>query len=330
MLKIALAFAAAFLGTLILTPVYIRSAIAKGITGRDVNKNDRPQVAEMGGFAIFAGILLGILSAIVVFTFVYSDAATTLALLAAVGTLSLLALIGVFDDLFRLTPATKAIMPIVGSLPLVVTQAGQTAMNLPLLKTVNFGPLYNFVLVPLGVTGAANAVNMAAGYNGLEAGIGAIGSFFLLAIAIQVNETAAAIILAACLGACLAFLLYNRFPAKVFPGDIGTLVIGGVFASAVITGNIEKYGVIILLPAFYELAATIYYTAKGVNRREKCHNPVISPDGKLSPPKGAEKYTLMYLILSKKPMTEQKIVLTTLSLYAICGIAALAVYYFKV
>jgi UDP-N-acetylglucosamine--dolichyl-phosphate N-acetylglucosaminephosphotransferase len=49
-------------------------------------------------------------------------------------------------------------------------------------------------------------------------------------------------------GALLAFLHYNWYPARVFMGDTGTLSIGAVIASAVIVGNYELAGVIVILP----------------------------------------------------------------------------------
>jgi hypothetical protein len=49
---------------------------------------------------------------------------------------------------------------------------------------------------------------------------------------------------------------------------------------------------------------------------------VIGPDGKLRPPAGAEKYTLAYRLLTRKPMTERQLVRTLLGLYGISGAVA--------
>ena len=320
---------AAFFTTLIFTPLYIYSARQKGIVGRDVNKAGKPEVVEMGGFALFAGLIVGVLAGILALTFLDRQPDLLVPLLASLGAVTLLALIGVFDGLFRLSWRTKAFIPVVGSFPLVAVKAGQTAMSLPFLGAVDFGLFYNFLLVPLGVTGAANAVNMSAGYNGLEAGIGVITSAALLYIALSVGSVPAAVLLAACLGACLAFLKYNWFPAKVFPGDIGTLVIGATLAAAVIIGNMEKFGVIVLLPAFYELFATVYYIAKKVQRRALVHSPVFR-GGLIIPPKGAENYTLAFRLLAWKPMRESTLVLTLLGIYALFGILALALFHFGI
>jgi UDP-N-acetylglucosamine--dolichyl-phosphate N-acetylglucosaminephosphotransferase len=324
----ALAFGA-FLVTLLSTPLLIRSARSKGITGRDVNKTNRPEVANMGGFAVFLGIACALSLFVLVVTFQDRDSHSLSLSLAALASIAIIALVGVFDDLFKLSWKTKLLTPALAALPLVAITAGDTTMTLPFVGWIDVGYAYTFLLIPIGVSGAANAVNMVAGYNGVEAGIGAIMSVFLLAIAVQSGNWVAAAILASCLGACLAFLVFNWNPARVFPGDVGTLVIGACIASAVIIGNMEKYGLILFLPAFFELASTLFYGAQGIKRRALCHNPVIAADGRLSPPKGAEHYTLFYWILSKKPMKETALVVSVLALYALCGVLALAVYFYK-
>jgi UDP-N-acetylglucosamine--dolichyl-phosphate N-acetylglucosaminephosphotransferase len=319
--------AVSFAITFFSTPVLIASATSKKIFGTDDNKLAKPKVPFVGGLAIFAGMASAVLLSILYFVFLHGDSSTVDLLFAALSAIMLLALIGVFDDFFKLSWKTKSFLPIVGSFPLVAIKAGETVLRLPFFGAVDFGVFYTFILIPLGVTGSANAVNMAAGYNGIEAGSIAIVSAFLLFIAVQANALPSAVILAATLGACLAFLKYNWFPAKVFPGDVGTLVLGAAVASAVIIGNMESYGVILFIPAFYELAATVYYYFKNVERRKACHNPVISKGGFLSPPKGTENYTLFYKILSFRPMREKTLVKTVLALYFACGLVALALFY---
>ncbi len=325
---LALAFGA-FLVTLFSTPFLVRSARRKGIVGRDVNKPGRPEVAEMGGFAIFLGVVCALSLAVLVTTFNDKDSYSLSLLIAALASIAIIALVGVFDDLFKLTWKTKLLTPVLASFPLVAIKAGSTTMSLPFVGAIDLGLFYTFVLIPIGVTGAANAMNMTAGYNGVEAGIGAVISVFLLAIAVSTQNWVAAAILAACFGACLAFLYFNWNPARIFPGDVGTLVIGACIAAGVILGNMEKYGLILFLPAFFELFSTLYYGAQGIKRRALCHDPHIAGDGRLSPPKGAEHYTLFYWILSKKPMRETALVLTVLALYVACGLVALVVYYYK-
>jgi len=321
---------AATASTLLLTPVFICSALNKGVTARDSNKKRKPRVANLGGFAMLAGLLASTSLAMLLMALGPYDSQLFTYLLAALASITIAALIGVFDDLFKLSRRTKPFLVAAAALPLIAITAGNTEMTLPFLGSVDFGLFYTLALIPVGVTGAANALNMSAGYNGLEAGIGAVVSLALLPIAIYSNAFTSAIILAALFGTCLAFLKYNWFPARVFPGDIGTYVIGTAIAAAAILGNMESFAVIAIAPAFYELAATIYYSLKGVERRGKCQNPVIGRDGVLKPAKGAEKYTLFNALLSHFQLTEKRLVLSSLFLYAICGAAALALYFLRV
>lgn len=320
---------ASFVATLALTPVFIKSALRKGVTARDSNKRGRPLVANMGGFALLAGILSGVSLGVLYLTVLEYSPAALAVLLASLAAITLVALIGVYDDLFKISRRLKTILPAVAAIPLIAVTAGDTVLFLPFLGPVNFGLLYIFALIPLGITGAANAVNMSAGYNGLEAGLGAVASAFLLAIALLAGATGSVVILAALLGACLAFLKFNWFPARVFPADIGTYTIGTALACAAIIGNMESFAVLCLLPAFYEFAATIWYSLKGVERRETCQNPLMLRDGRLKPRKGAENYTLFMRILAWKPMREDALVAVSLALYAVCGAAALAFYLLK-
>ncbi len=326
---LALFFIASFAVTFLSTPILISSATRKKIFGTDINKKNKPKIPNLGGFTLFAGMASGILLCVLYLAFLENNVRETNLLLASLASITLLALIGIFDDVFKLSWKTKALIPVIGAFPLVAITAGSTALSLPFVGEVNFGLFYTFILIPLGITGAANAVNMAAGYNGVEAGSVAVISAFLLFIAVQANAFPAAVILAATLAACLAFLKYNWFPAKIFPGEVGTLILGAAIASAVIIGNMEKYGVILFIPAFYELGATVYYWLKGVERRQAYDNPVISKDGKLSPPKGAENYTLFYRILHRNPMRENNLVKTMLWLYALCGVLALLVFFLR-
>ena len=69
--------------------------------------------------------------------------------------------------------------------------------------------------------------------------------------------------------------IFNRYPASVFVGDVGTLGFGATFATAAIIGNIAFYAVIAILPMFFEMFATVYYTHRRQERLDACHNPVL-------------------------------------------------------
>jgi UDP-N-acetylglucosamine--dolichyl-phosphate N-acetylglucosaminephosphotransferase len=125
------------------------------------------------------------------------------------------------------------------------------------------------------VTIAANGVNMLAGFNGLEVGMGFIGMAALSVVAALLNETTSLVILLAGMGALLATIRYNWYPAKVFIGDAGTLSIGAMMATAVIIGNFEWAGVIIMIPY------AVDFFIKALNRFPSRGWEGVYRDGKL-------------------------------------------------
>ena len=101
---------------------------------------------------------------------------------------------------------------------------------------------------------------------------------------------------------------------------------GAAIAAGVIISGLEIVGIIAIAPAFYEAFAAIYYMMiKKVNRKNAMANPIIDREGRIHPPKGAEHYTLVYWILSKRPMNEKNLVRTIAGVYAICGTIAVLV-----
>jgi len=249
---LAFVFLVSFAATFLATPWFIPKLKKAGLVGRDVNKEDKPHIPNIGGFAVVFGLACGVLLAIALSTFfgVFDGGFRLAIILAAFSTVLLMALVGVFDDLFSMHQAVKAAIPIFAALPLIAINANSsnTSMLIPFIGSVDFGLFYTLLLIPIGITGASNVTNMLAGFNGLEAGMGSVACLSLGLIALFLGRTESAIILFAMLGALLAFLYYNWFPAKVFIGDVGTLTIGAVLASSVIIGNYEMAGVVVIIP----------------------------------------------------------------------------------
>ena len=107
-------------------------------------------------------------------------------------------------------------------------------------------PCYGFVdigwgIIPLGffvIMGTSNAVNLTDGLDGLAGGCMAIVAFFFAIISWTVGESSCPLLMVAVLGACLGFLWFNCYPAKVFMGDTGSLALGGLLGTvAVCSGN---------------------------------------------------------------------------------------------
>ncbi len=109
-----------------------------------------------------------------------------------------------------------------------------------------------YLLVFLIIAGAANAVNLTDGLDGLAAGTSIIALFTLTAMAITIyirqrtpaglrieNRLDVAIIGAAIIGAAIGFLWFNAFPAEAFMGDTGSMALGGAIGTMAIVLKVE-------------------------------------------------------------------------------------------
>ncbi|MCG2790824.1 MAG: hypothetical protein L6305_03630 [Actinomycetia bacterium] len=318
---IFLIFIVSFIVSFISFPIVIPRLKEAGIVGKNMNSESQEEIPEMGGLVIAIGFGAGMVATIFLRTFFDIFLSVTLnSILAVLSTVLIVVLIGIFDDLISIKQGIKAIMPVFAALPLMAIKEGYSLMKIPGLGIINFGIFYSLVLVPLGITGAANAVNMLAGFNGLEAGMGIVAIGSLAIIAYLMGQTTSFIILIAALGALLAALYYNWYPAKILVGDVGTLTIGAIIASAVIIGNYEAAGVILMIPYMVDflIKAKNHFPAKnwwGIYKDGKLYCPDSSPVG------------LCQLIMKLcGGISERNLVLVLMGIEALFGLIAILVY----
>jgi len=302
-------------------PIMISRLKRAGIVGKNMNSKAQEEVPEMGGLIMTIGFSAGIILAIALRTFydVFLTVNLT-SILAALATILIVMLIGIFDDLVSVSQGIKAFMPVFAALPLMAIKEGQYLMKIPLNGIINFGIYYSLILVPLGITGAANAINMLAGFNGLEAGMGLVAVGSLAIIAYLLGEATAFIILIAALGTLFATIYYNWYPAKILIGDVGTLSIGAIVATAAIIGNFEMAGIIIIIPYVVDfiIKAKNHFPSKdwwGIYRSEKLYCPDSGPVG------------LCQLIMKLfDGISERNLVLVLICIEAVFGVIAILIY----
>jgi phospho-N-acetylmuramoyl-pentapeptide-transferase len=115
-----------------------------------------------------------------------------------------------------------------------------TTLTIPVLdRSFEIGAVAFFLIVFLVVAGAANAVNLTDGLDGLAAGIAAIVLLSYTAIAFVSDQNDLAIFGATLVGACVGFLWFNSFPAAVFMGDTGSYALGGAIAAMAVMTKTE-------------------------------------------------------------------------------------------
>ncbi|VBB06222.1 phospho-n-acetylmuramoyl-pentapeptide-transferasesignature 1 [Lucifera butyrica] len=102
-----------------------------------------------------------------------------------------------------------------------------------------------YILIFLVLVGTTNAVNLTDGLDGLAAGTTTLAAAAYTLIAVSFAKPELAVFCAALAGACLGFLRYNAYPAKIFMGDTGSLALGGALAAVAVMTKTELLLIIV-------------------------------------------------------------------------------------
>jgi UDP-GlcNAc:undecaprenyl-phosphate GlcNAc-1-phosphate transferase len=224
--------------TFLLTPLVRRGAIrAKAMhEARDRDVHVVP-IPLFGGLAMYGGLAAGLLVAAQigplrsVFT---GDNRMAAGLLGAGG---VLVIVGMIDDRWGLTPLSKLAGQVVAGVIVVWSGAQLSWLPAPQGRTLIPTPDEATVLTILVVVATINAVNFIDGLDGLAAGIVCIAAvsfffyYYTLGRVVHLHEQAGPALASALLaGACLGFLPHNFYPARIFMGDTGAMLLGLLLA----------------------------------------------------------------------------------------------------
>lgn len=297
---------ASFITTFIVVPWLIKNLKNTSAVGRDHNKAGAPKIPEMGGLAVMIGFYVGVNVLTVWGENGLSSSIFYLSLLAVLGA----AVTGIMDDLFSLRQRVKAFLPFLFAIPLgsLMVDTSNTV-----LMGVDFGILMLFI-APFGITAAANAANMLEGFNGLGVGLGIIITSSMIAISFITGQTDALFLLFPLLGALVAFLWFNKYPAKIFPGDSMTLFVGATLACAAIISNMKTLGAILFIPMIVEFFLKARGHFKGENYGTIDEEGNLTYEGRIQ--------SLAHLVMKWKKLKEYQIVAVLLLVeIAVCSVA---------
>ncbi|OGJ13049.1 hypothetical protein A3K82_03330 [Candidatus Pacearchaeota archaeon RBG_19FT_COMBO_34_9] len=266
-----------FFITLFSLPIWIKRANKAGLTGKDINKTGDKKVAEAGGVIVIMGFITGILSYIAIKTFYFKSSTNIIEIFAAFGVLLITAFVGFSDDILGwkigLNRRTRIIFLLFASIPLIVINAGGSTIN-----GLNLGLIYLVFIIPLGIAGATATFNFLAGYNGLETSQGIILLSALSGVTYFTGNRWLSIIGLSMVASLAAFYIFNKYPAKVFPGDVMTYPVGALIAIISVLGGIEKIAVFFFIPYIMETVLKI----RGKLKKESFAK--VNEDGSLEMP----------------------------------------------
>jgi UDP-N-acetylglucosamine--dolichyl-phosphate N-acetylglucosaminephosphotransferase len=294
-----------FFTTLFFIPFWIKKAKEMGLVGRDIHKKKQNEVAESGGIPVIFGFVLGTLSYVAIITFLFSDSINLTQIFVLLSTVLIASLIAMIDDAFGwkkgLSKKSRLFFLFFAAIPLMVINAGDSTM-----MGIEFGLFYPLLFIPLGIMGVTATFNFLAGYNGLETSQGII-ILSGLAIALFLTEKKGLSLIALVMIFCLlAFYMFNKFPATIFPGDTLTYSVGALIGCLAILGDMEKLAVFFFIP--YGIEAVLKIRGK----LEKESFARVNKDGSLENRYdkiyGLEHLAVYVLSKMKKKVYEKDIV----------------------
>lgn len=260
-LNLIVAFIATFVVGLFVMPI-----LKKFKVGQVVRDDGPKEHLKKQGTPTMGGIIM--LIVIVVILAINSIKYPTL-ILAIISILGF-GLVGFIDDYKKLVKKnTKGLSPLKKIFGLVLVTAIFIFMYLKVFKlgtditlpfisspiTLSVGAFIIFIAFIL--IGTSNAVNLTDGLDGLASGVVAIIMTFFTIVAVKNSNTEMIILGASSVGTCLAFLLFNFHPAKVFMGDTGSLALGGAVAAIAIMMKMEVYLAIVAFVCIIDTLSVI-------------------------------------------------------------------------
>ena len=238
-------FLACAVTTFAVTPLVRRLAIRFGAVDQPSDRKVHPKATPtMGGIAMYVGFVVGLgLSQLLPFFSRMNHGSAEP--LAALVTCTAMVGLGAIDDTRGTTALSKitAQVFIAGVVVLFgVRFAYSWAPWLPGNGIVVLSGDLPVILTIVFVVSVANAVNLVDGLDGLAAGMVAIAAsaFFIFMVRSPSSffgeASQAALLSAITVGICLGFLPWNFFPARIFMGDTGSMLLGMLLAIATISG----------------------------------------------------------------------------------------------
>lgn len=260
-LNLLISFVATTIIGLMVVPILKKFKIGQVVRDDGPKEHLKKQgTPTMGGIAM----LIVLVISLAIYSIKYPSLILAIVAIAGFG------LVGFIDDYKKLVKkSTKGLSPIKKIIGLLLVTVIFIFMY---IKVFNFGTdiiipfvdqpetlsLWPFILFTAFILlGTSNAVNLTDGLDGLASGVVAIIMTFFTVVAVKNYNTEMVILGSLTVGTCVAFLLFNYHPAKVFMGDTGSLALGGAVAAIAIIMKMPIYLAIVAFVCIIDTLSVI-------------------------------------------------------------------------
>lgn len=242
-----------FIFTLVSTPYLIRKLKENALIVKDMYKFHMPNVPTNGGLII---MLISIFSLSLLSLF-YAKFITPLNY-SIIVVVVLFAFFGLLDDMVNIGRPAKLILLYYCSyplLPFILT----TSVLFPFIGSVEFSAIYPQIIITTYVPVVANLVNMHSGLNGLAPGVSLIVLVTLILKALFFGNITNALFIICITGALMGYFMFEKYPSKIFWGNIGALSIGAAMGAMIVTQGFIISGIIMLIPHIVNFLLYVYW-----------------------------------------------------------------------
>jgi UDP-GlcNAc:undecaprenyl-phosphate GlcNAc-1-phosphate transferase len=273
---------------------------------RKMNKAPMPL---LGGAAIY----LGFLASIVIFMNQDPFMAESNRLGGVLLGSFIIVLTGVFDDIKGMTAIVKLLFQIAAAVTVYLFGFSILKISSPFGGSYQIPEIVRMGITVFWIVGFTNAVNLLDGLDGLSSGVVAIISGSLFFASLKANNPVMALLSISICASSLGFLPYNFYPAKIFMGDSGSLLLGFILSIISIEGAYKSATLTTILVPVIAMAIPFLDTALAIIRR------VLSGRGIMK----ADKEHIHHRLLFREG-SQKKAVLTLYSLTLSFGLIAIA------
>ena len=229
----------------------------------------------MGGVMIVFGIIVGLVTGMICNRNVTADTTAIILTMLAFG------IIGFLDDFEKiakknnlgLTPKQKIMLQILFSLGIglyMIFGGSGTEVFIPFVKIyVNFGVLFMpFVIIT--EVAMSNGVNLSDGLDGLASSVTLVVAILFALVGYVHGNDILMISGVAIAGSLIGFLVFNKYPARIFMGDTGSMALGGVLSAIAIVSKTEFLlpiaGIIYVVESLSVIIQVTYFRKTGGKR----------------------------------------------------------------
>jgi len=308
-------FLIAAFAAVVLTPLLRRLCERRGLVDRHLGHRRIHQTAvpRLGGLAIFASVILALISLAFVHNALTQSLRPELKAIVSVLVCGLLVLLlGVYDDVRGANASIKLIG--LGCITALFYALGGRVdgVSIPFVGQVVVHPVIGFVGTLVWVVGITNAFNLIDGVDGLAAGSALFSTLVLLTNSLINGQTRVAIIALALSGALAGFLRYNFNPASIFLGDSGSLLVGFLLATLSVQGSQKASTAVAVAIPILAFGLPVVDTAVTIGRRLLSGKPVFQGD----------REHIHHMLLARG-WSQRRVVLALYGVSAAFGLAAM-------